>query len=658
MYILFFFIAFSIVYLTGHFIISIFVSKKKSIHEIIFWKLFFGLFLTVSIYSIVKTKFQTINLGVLLLLLIFLFLEKNRKEIISRINNEKSKLKLFNISIVEIKEIVYLFISLLPIFFIKYFFLFNNDKDYPVVISRDSIYHANISQFLNKFSVESLNSNISFIPDGTHPYHYFEAWTDSFFTFLFKSNYWITIELIVHPLFLLLIISGLWTIISKINILNFFNRIISFLVIFFGGLYLERFSSNSFFNLHLRYNAFDEDWGLKLSLAYIVVIFAINLFVDKKILKGLLILNMLPIISITFSTGIIFSSIIIILFYFIYQKKYKSLIKVEFYYLLVPFMVLLFIYIFYSLTSSSYDFIKIPSIKNLIFVDDYTIFFKSKLQLLLDTLIKFFVAYSPVFLLIIIYSFNHSNNLFKFFILNQFIFVFTFIIFVISLVTYLFFETNFGSQTYFYYQSLPFLNILFVLLIITQLQFIKFKILSFLLKTMIIFTLILFVVRSYKLYVLSKKWTWDKYSTTFIDRVNEIIVKMEKPIGGEIIKYSNYPFSVYSGNTDLLGFFTIGQNIDSKNIPLWWIDITISDKKTILNPNYQVKSDVYEFKNQLLYNNDFISNDDTRFRFIKKYKLKYLFIDKDVQLEKQTKTLVKDIISDNQTGVKFIILKD
>ena len=202
----------------------------------LFYKLFIGVLSIVSFYSLTKTSGKTINIGLILIGITYVILTKQKIDL----NSYKQKCKLTKN---ELLPLLSLFTLSLLIFIWKYYCLFNNGQDYPIVINSDSIFHSNIAVFLDKTGIESSNTNYFYPPDGTHPYHYFEGWTISLFASLFKLNHWITEELLVYPLFALITISGMWALIEKFTSLNTITKIISISIsyitvsdiIFFSG---------------------------------------------------------------------------------------------------------------------------------------------------------------------------------------------------------------------------------------------------------------------------------------------------------------------------------------------------------------------------------------------------------------------------------------
>lgn len=658
-YLLLFSLSFLLLYIVGHMIISIFPIQVSNKYTNLFYKLLLGLVVTITLYSFMKTNGVTINSGFILFGGLLLFLNRSKIDLthyFERIKNYKPDVPLF--------ANVFIFASL--IFFWKYYCLFHNGQDFPIVINSDSIFHSNISIFLNSTGVESLNTNFLYPPDGTHPYHYFEGWTIAFFSFLFNSNNWIIEESIVYPIYAAIVLTGTWSLIESFVKLNFFNKLGGVITIFFSGLFFEGLSETcSLFNIKetytYAYNAIDEFWGLKLVVAYIFVIASILLFIERKILIGIIVISMLPIVSITLAPGILASVSVFIVSILLFRKKLKIDYPISIYSLLIPFSVFAFIVLFYAFSGSSTEYITVPSISNIITEINSVSAIKNKITLFAFRIIQLLLLYSPVWIIMIISIFTSEKNTWKehFKKLTSPLLLLSFTV-VISLIISLLVSFSFGSKAYYFYTSLPFINILSILLLIIAQHTINFKILKWSVRIIIISFMIFFMNRTYTIYSQNKSKLWDQYSEDYIQEVYNLSLGIKNRIGGRIEGPMFFNNPIIIDNIDFLSPYTSGFNKKSNDsfilTSLSVIDISQHQLDNMLNKNYILTTPLYLFTKQLKKSNQFSSNKNARLSFIKKNKIEYLLLNKDVTLDESIKPFVKKQIKDSKSGITFILI--
>src|SRR5690606_15576929 len=88
------------------------------------------------------------------------------------------------------------------LFLVNYFRYFHEGYDVPVVINWDALSDVSRAIYMNFSGIESSDTNFIYPPNGTQPYHYFEAWSVAALSFPFGSNFWVTQNLIFQPLIL------------------------------------------------------------------------------------------------------------------------------------------------------------------------------------------------------------------------------------------------------------------------------------------------------------------------------------------------------------------------------------------------------------------------------------------------------------------------
>ena len=655
-YFLLFILSISLIYSTGHIALSCFSCESSKRYFFPFFKLFTGLLVVVFMYSFLKTGGKTINSGFVLIAILFYINSPHKIDLLKY----RERLKIKKNDIITLLSIL-LFSSF--IFIWKYYCLFNEGQEFPIVINADSIFHSNIAIFLNSSGIESLNTNYYYPPNGTHPYHYFESWSIAFFSFLLHLNYWVTEELIVYPIYALLIITGIWALIEKFTPLTIINKIFSVSVLFFSSYFFEHLIEiSSLFNLKETYsfnfNALDEYWCLKLAVAYIFSIACLLLLIDKKTILAIIILLGLPLATISLAPGILGACSIFLFCCFLLYKK--TAYKKTFISVFMPVVIFCFITLFYLITGSTTEYITTPSPD--ILLNELTSFvsIKSKVVLFIYRILQLIIFYSPVWIIFMLSFFTSKGIWSKHFEKLKGTLVFTIILILFSLVVWLLLQYSFGSKAYFFYASLPFINILSVLFLIFSKDFTQSSIVKWSIFIFIFFTMTLFSLRSYSSYKENKTILWNRYSSKFIKEVYDLSKNIKNTKGGRMEgkKYFNNP--VFIDNVDHFGPFLSGFNKTNNGsfilTSLSSIEIDSKQLNNTLNKNYVLKSPLYLFKNNQIERAQYKNNETTRIEFIKKYKFEYLIVNKDVVLDNSIKSIIKKQLKDSKSGISFVLL--
>ena len=655
-YFLLFILSITLLYSLGNFLLSFFEIESKGKYYSMFFKLFIGLISVISIYSVLKTGGKTINTGFILIGILYYFVSKQKIDLI------KFKDR-FRIKKEEITPLLTILLFSSFIFIWKYYCLFNNGQEYPIVINADSIFHSNIAAFLNSSGVESLNTNYFYPPNGTNPYHYFESWTIACLAFLLHLNYWITEELIVYPVYALLIVTGIWALIEKFVPLTILNKVFSLSVLFFSSFYFESLTGLSdIFNLKETYtfnfNALDECWNLKLSVAYIFSIAGLLLLADQRRVLGMIALLGLPIATISVAPGILGATSLFLFGIFISHRKTSS--KIAFITVFIPFLVFSYILFFYGITGSTSAYITTPTGAE--FFKEFNSFLavKKKIVMYFYRILQVIIFYSPVWIILLL-SILTSKGKWKDHVnkLKSPLF-FTVILVLFSLLIWLLLYFGCGSKAYFFYASLPFLNILSVLLLIVSLETTQSIILKWFIRFFIFLTMVLFSVRSYNSYQENKKTHWEKYSSKFIQDVFSISKNLKNQIGGRFEGTRYFDNPLFIDNVDHICSFLSGFNKTNEGTyittSLSSIDISGKQLKNTLNKNYVLTSPLYLFRKKQIASKKYMNNNSTRLKFIQNNKFEYLIVNHNIFIDDQIKSIIKKQLVDSKSGVSFILL--
>lgn len=628
-------------FFVGHTLFSVtsIPCKTKENVSALFYKTTIGFILQILIYSIFKTNLLTIN-SLILILFIYIFFRSFKK------NN------LFDFKIFKSRTCIYAIIPVSIIFFWKYYCLFNENKAFPIVINSDSIYHSNLSIFLQKFGVENLNTNHFDLPDGTYPYHYFEAWTTAYFSEILNLNHWITEELIVYPIFSSLTVLGLYSILEKFKFLNILTSVGSIFVLNFSGIYTI-ISNFDFFLLQYKetyafsYNALDEFWCLKLVVIYLMITIVINLYVDKKYYLATVVLMATSFFSITIFLGFAFGILFFLLFSWLFRKQINLFNSNELRNLIIiNLLIIISLFIFYKTTESNYNFIIKPNLNQIILSIDNFTKIKSKMMYFLIRLTQLLLIYLP-FILILVFLLKKFYTSLNFKLVYLFFGLVTSIT-ITSLTIWNLLDFSFGSKGYFFYSILPIYNVLSVIIILLAIKYLKNKPLKNLLFFGFLCIGIFNSQKTIKTYNENKNTLWNSFSQKFLKEVYNDSKYIKSNYGGRIEGVNFFKNSITNDNIDYLGFFMSGFYKNSYN---YKITTSISAGYTNLNsPEILTQTKKY-IKAMPIYNFYKVEKRKNINDFIKKHNISYLLVNKNETIFKEIK--FKKKIFDNKSGITY-----
>lgn len=641
-----------IIYITGSVLYRHLVKENNYGFRKLFYKLILGIFFLVTFFSIIKTGGKTINLGLVILSVILFFAAKGKLQKINRFSIKSEEVG-------EFKFLLQLLPLLLVLFAWRYYTLFSTEADIPVVLNMDGLKHSIRAVYLSTTGLETGNVNYFLLPDGLEPFHYFEAWTIALFGTLFKENFWVAGQVIVLPIFHIVIITGVLGIIQSWT-KNYFIYLLAIGAVLWGAFYLEAFEGLKYLKYSGKFGVspFDEHWAMKLSVAYMVVALFLNLLHEKKtIILGVLTLLALPVVSINLAPTLLTITTILLFSLYLFRKK----LKLEFnpVLLLVPFLIAIFVLGFYEIFKPSQVFIDKPSLatvtQDLLDVDGL------KRQLFLWTekifqLIFFFLPYLLVFLLIISTGLIKLRDIIK----DQRFIVLVIIFTVGSFASVLFsilLASTFGASQILFYTMFPFFNLIsFLLIIYLILNSSKayFTALGYLLA---IAFFLFFSYRTFTVYQSSRTANFDKYSIEYINSVvdelseldNKKGLKLEHP--DDIIKFNDV--------TDFVGFFvfgafndayltsiTMGEMYAEGNFP------TAEAKMLIPNAPFSV------FIQQKIAAGEEINIEDATMEFIRENNIQYIFVSGKRDLPDYISRISLKEITDKNTGERLFIFRE
>lgn len=635
-----------IIFVFGGLIVSCFNIRIEKPFLYIFTCLSVGLFIPVIAYSLIKAGLISVNIITLPLILLFGF----------SIGFKRPNLKLFSNQISKYyKHLFCFFLGAILVYVWKYYYVFGYGGKFPMVINLDDFCHTTRAMYFNYSGIETTNLNYIQLPDGVEPFHYFEAWIIAFCQNFTGLGYWIVEQLIVYPIINGIIIVGVWSVVENYST-KIKYYILSCLVVILSGFFIEPLREIPFFEYTGQFsnNSIDEHWGLKLSIVYVIILGFINLYLSGKNKYALLLLLFLPIFSITLAPSIFCAtSIIIIINYF---TKYKWIgPDIKFFYILMPILICIMILGFYKIFEPSVIQIEMPSGVGEVLNEFNTIGkIKTKFIISIEKIIQALILYSPYVLiaLITLFKFKKSSiyESYKGLINASLILI---IIVLISLPFWSVFHFIFGSSEFFYYPTVPILNILSLLVLIIALMIFEKQ---FFHKILLSFCLISFLFYSYRSYYnyslhMGKNGS-TKYSFEYLVEVSNELKEIENKIGGKIESEEDL---IFSDSFDVIGFYLMGL----LNEPYSLVSLSRTDQIKYQNENYKTlsySSPYYIFLCDQKNNNEFLSYDQSQIDFIKKNSIQFLIVSGRVGISEYLIEISDTIIIDKRTNEKFVRL--
>jgi hypothetical protein len=331
------------IYLIGKIILSFFNFNISGIFRL-FSLYVVGLIAIILFHSIVKTKFITINSGLIPILFLILYLKRHKLT--------KPKFNFNNVK----NEIFITILIFVPIYLYQscYFFDFLNGTFKP--LHTDHYLYADYTNSLKLLGVESINTDLNYYLNAKQPtpYHYSELWLTSFFSSIFKISTVKAYFLITIPVCASIFSVGIFSLMDKSFVTFCQKYIFSITAIFVSGVYFTFY--NDFEITKYSYQADNNIISLfnqKLCVIYIFILFSTMLFIQKKRDLGFISLSIVPILSVSFAPSIIGG---VLLWYFfnvlVRKEKISSNNRLG---LLVTIFVALFIFSFYQKFKGSYS---------------------------------------------------------------------------------------------------------------------------------------------------------------------------------------------------------------------------------------------------------------------------------------------------------------
>ncbi len=376
-------------YLLGHlFLSSVKRDKEYSNISWIFFKLLSGFVLSTVGFACVKSNFLTVYLIIFLLICIgFLYLKSQNQINFSR------KIWIDNLKKIEYKELSFVFLLSLIVFFLQYNKLFDLSGN-MLRIHYDTAFYAQVGQFISQSGKETLM--LDTLNQENNPpvfYHYFGIWFGVLFANLFNLNILNALVLVSHSLMITLVITGSAVLLQQRFGFSLKKSFLFALPILFLGHFWTAFGAEkTFITPGFVLSALRIQ---KLGTVYISLLFFLILLNKKQLFARIFPLCLMFLLYGS-TLPVVFTGIFFYLLYYIFTKQEKSKKELLFSFsaLIIP---VLGIVLFYDLIHL-FHFPSVPDSSQLIEKRNLM----DRIDSLLGTLVFFFnkISYYIVILFI------------------------------------------------------------------------------------------------------------------------------------------------------------------------------------------------------------------------------------------------------------------
>lgn len=626
----------------GFGILSI-VRKKVQLtfFEALLISIFSGYIISISVFSIIQTGFKTINVFYFLLFA-FAYWELSRLTSNDKVRTTNSE---WRFGLLPLASIVFFFV-------LNYFSFYTSDGFIPFNYNQsDYILYAKIAKYISITGEENGFNHLNVLDsyyNGPEPYHFFDIWGSSLTNYLFGTNHYLGLRLIIYPTFYFLFFIASICLFQK---LSWYKVFLAFVVIWWGGFYLDVFQSFPLIKniSNLSTNLFNP--GLyKLSLFYVFIICGYLLY--NKSHFGLVVICFLGLTIANIITAPTILAVLFILLIISYVLKVidKHSLVTYLAYLAIFSLLLIGFYWLFKGERSGLAGAEITSPLALIQESFSIQNLKTQRNIILGSGLFLLVLYFPIiFILLKRRSLITIKNL-------PLVFVCSVVIVSVSIWAILFQELN--SSQIFYNITTAVINVSAIILIISSfesgvLSFKSKSISVFGINTLIVFTIAINVNKSID--VINRR-NEQAHSNEYLKKVfdslpeNALIATLRstKEMDEMHLKYTAvYPLGNY--------LFLFDKNINSVNIGD--LDTPIdSTSKININRSFKAIRDglFYRFA-QSIENKD-LSRDDLTVRFLRKYHIRFLIASENVDIPQDLLINAKNTITDPLSGERFIEL--
>jgi|GEM_PF-5540489 len=391
-------ISLAVIYFAGHSLSVLFRFHHGLPWTALFIRMITGLVFTVMLISLLYTRFETVNL-IFLIIGIPLLLDHLR-----------SVKKRMGTGFLNFHLHATVLLSLLAcslVLFCCRFYLIYDPSGIPVVPNNDTLFHANLSNYLRLTGNENVSLDFPGLSSHPHdPYHYFDIWLNAGLTAISGLNALPLYILVTVTTGLVITFTGLMAIAEKLSKASVATGLLCFFFLFFTGLILPYTGSLALFE---NANVFTVSPFVynKLIVVFIFLEAAVLLFLNEKKIYGAAALAVLPAIFVSTSVSILPALVVFFMKEFYDEKNIKALVKE----LGIVLAVFLFLFLFYS-TGEADQSLKIGNTGGVQKLLNFG-YLKTCINIAGLTTIQMVLLYFPVIVIVAV-SFSYLKRFFRF----------------------------------------------------------------------------------------------------------------------------------------------------------------------------------------------------------------------------------------------------
>ena len=511
-------------FLVGELLLRAVGIRTVATYTSIVRNIFVGYILITTIYALYSTRFVSVNVVYLLLLICAAIeVKRNRASILDMANEQRQKLN--PLVVVSL---------LLAVFSWSWFSIYNPDSILHFNSFGDNILYSKISRSLAETGFENgfycLNDFDSFY-HGPEPYHYFELWGGALVAAVLPLPHYGVLQLVIYPLFFFLAALCLYSQFTRGHALLI--AFVSFLLLFISGYYAPLYEQSNFLGL-LRNFSFNTltPWANKLSFFYVFILCAYLLYA-----RGFRSLSILCLLGLTvaniISLPIVFVSLFTILgLMYYWHRDARAEVGRQLLYVVLSTLLIVIFYSVFQRKSSGLAGVEITSPVKLLLESLINADFTTQRNILIGGLLHlsiFYLPLLPLFLLFVrITEIGKSNVLIFFAVLGV-------TIILVSLIGWALLFREINSFEVFIVVVIPFLNCAFAIMVITILNNLGTIKQSKAMNTVTLSLVCLVIVQQiYNSLPDERIRSSNRYSTKYLSEISALITSASPKRGGSI----------------------------------------------------------------------------------------------------------------------------
>ena len=643
----------TILSILGEIVFRLIMVRSVLTYLVLARNIFVGLILLTSVFAIIQTRFITIEIIYIFLLGCGVYEVRQNKNHIERlVRLEETKV-----------NFLLVVVGALALFLWGWISIYNAESFIQFNYLGDQILYSKISKAISETGFENgfgILNHFDSSYHGTEPYHYFELWACALVASASGLNHYLTLQLIIYPIFFFLIWLNL---LALIKAKGFWTTvIISILLLFVGGLYLPFYEHVPFLGLLRNFGlSAMSPWASKLSYFYVFILSAYHLYSNNLRSLSVLCLLGLTIASIV-SLPVIAISLGVLIGYEVYSSPslWRKQLKDAFY-LLVTVLLIISFYAMFQRKSTEWSNVGIASTMESILSNLVNMNLVTQRNIILGGLVHLLICYLPLIPVLWLYlrvtdNRNSDQTLyFKRLGVSSIL---------VGLLGWAFLYRDINSFQVFSVITLPLMNCAVAIGIISILNHFEYIWSKYRTLSMISAILVVCVVGVQISNALPGKRirSANQYSQEYLQKVEQITRINNLQVGASVKDESllEEPHNKFNAVYPLGEYLTLVDesiaivNIGDFNTPL--------DSTSGMNYERTLKamgSGIF-YRYVVEHVGKYPSArmvDSLQATFVDRHKIQFLILSKDATLPKNLINRLETSVSDTRTGEKFILLK-